>query len=53
MDSLQRFDELSLPDKEAFYSNLSMEVITDADYRHRKTVFKYLINKHLSDYHDL
>ena len=53
MDSLQRFDELSLPDKEAFYGNLSMEVITDADYRHRKTVFKYLINKHLSDYHDL
>ena len=48
MDSWQRFDETSLPDKEAFYSNL-----TDVDYRHRKTVFEYLINKNLSDYHDL
>ena len=53
MDSWQRFDETSLPDKEAFYSNLNMEDITDADYRHGKTVFEYLINKNLGDYHDL
>ena len=53
MDSWQRFDETSLPDKEAFYSNLSKEDITDVDYRHGKTVFEYLINKNLSDYHDL
>ena len=33
MDSWQRFDETSLPDKEAFYSNLNMEDITDVDYR--------------------
>ena len=31
MDSWQRFDETSLPDKEAFYSNLNMEGITDVD----------------------
>ena len=53
MDSWQRFDEASLPDKEAFYSNLNMEDITDVDYRHEKTVFQYLINKNLGDYHDL
>ena len=53
MDSWQKFDETSLPDKEAFYSNLNMEDITDVDYRHGKTVFKYLINKNLGDYHDL
>ena len=53
MYSWQRFDETSLPDKKAFYSNLNMEDITDVDYRHRKTVFEYLINKHLGDYHDL
>ena len=53
MDSWQRFDETSLPDKEAFYSNLNMEDITDVDYRHGKTVFEYLINKNLGDYHDL
>ena len=53
MDSLQRFDETSLPDKEAFYSNLNMEDIKDVDYRHGKIVFEYLINKNLGDYHDL
>ena len=53
MDSWQRFDETSLPDKEAFYSNLNMEDITDVDYRHGKTVFEYLINKNLGDYHNL
>ena len=45
MDSWQRFDETSLTDKEAFYSNLITEDITDVDYRHGKTVFEYLINK--------
>ena len=36
MDSWQRFDETSLADKEAFYSNLNMEDITDIDYIHAK-----------------
>ena len=53
MDNWQRFDETSLADKEAFYSNLNMEDITHVDYRHGKTVFEYLINKNLGDYHDL
>ena len=53
MDSWQRFDEIPLPDIEAFYSNLNVEDITDVDYRHGKTVFEYLINKNLGDYHDL
>ena len=42
MDSWERFDETSLPDKEAFYSNLNMEDITDVDYRHRKEYSKIL-----------
>ena len=53
IDSWQRFDETSLPDKEAFYSNRNMEDITDIDYRHGKTVFEYLISKNLGDYHNL
>ena len=53
MDSWERFNETSLPDKEAFHSNLNMEDITDVDYKHAKTVFKNLINKNLVDYHDL
>ena len=32
MDSWERFDETSLPNKEAFYSSLNMEDITDADH---------------------
>ena len=31
MDSWERFDQTSLPDKEAFYSNLNIEDITDVD----------------------
>ena len=53
MDSWERFDETSLSDKEAFYSNLNMENITDVDHRHAKSVFKSLNNKNLGDYHDL
>ena len=39
MDSWEGFDETSLSDKEAFYSSLTMENITDVDYRHAKRVF--------------
>ena len=53
MDSWERFDETLLPDKEAFYSSLNMEHITDADYRLAKRVFNNPNNKNLSDYHDL
>ena len=53
MISWERFDATSLPSKEAFYSSLNMESITDVDYRHAKRVFKNLNNKNLGDYHDL
>ena len=36
MNSWERFDEKSLPDKEDFYSRLNMEDITDIDYRQAK-----------------
>ena len=52
MDSWERFNETSLPDKEAYYSNLNMEDITDIDYKHAKRVFKNLSNKNLVDHHD-
>ena len=52
MDSWKRFDETSLPDKEAFYSSINMEHITDVDHRHANNVFKNLNNKNLGDYHD-
>ena len=53
MDSWEQFDETSLTDKEAFYSSLNMEYITDVDHRHAKRIFKNLNNKNLGDYHDL
>ena len=58
MDSWERFNETSLPDKESFYSNLNMEYITDVDYRHAKKVFnevtlKKRSNENVGDYHDL
>ena len=53
MDSWERFDETSLPDKEAFYSSLDMEDITDVDHRHAKRVLKNLSNKNVGDCHDL
>ena len=53
MDSWEIFDETSFPDKEAFFSSLNMEDITDVDYRHAKRVLKKLNNKNLGDYHDL
>ena len=53
MDRWERFDEELLPDKEAFYSSLNIEDITDVDYRHTKEAFKNVSNKNLGDYHDL
>ena len=53
IDSCKRFNEISLPDKEDFYSSLNMEDITNVDYRHSKRVFKKSNNKNLGDYHDL
>ena len=42
-----------MPDKEAFYTSLNMEDITDVDHRHAKRVFKILNNNNLGDYHAL
>ena len=53
MDSWEKSNETSLPNKEAFYSNLNMEDITEVDYRYAKKVFKSLNNKNLGNYHDL
>ena len=39
MDSWKRSDEKSLPYKEAFYSELYLEDITDKDYIHAQKVF--------------
>ena len=53
MDGFDKFNNREIPSKEAFYSSLNMEDITDVDHRHAKRVFKSLNNKNLGDYHDL
>ena len=34
MDSWEKFNETSIPPKEAFYSELNLEDTTDEDYAH-------------------
>ena len=50
---MERFDETSLPNREAFYNSLNMEGIRSVDYRHAKRVYKEFTTKHLGDYHYL
>ena len=53
MDNWERFNETSLPSKESFYSNLSMENIEDMDYRHDNNIFNKFKLNNLGEYHDL
>ena len=38
MDGWEKFSEMALPTKKEFYSNLTIESITDVDYKHEKRV---------------
>ena len=52
MVSWERFNEASLSPKKDFYSELTLEDISDKDYKHAQKVFKeYCID--MGDYHDL
>ena len=53
MDDWEKINEVSLPEKEYFYSHLNMEDITDADYGHAKRVCKDFEIKNFGEYHDL
>ena len=53
MDSLERFNENTIPPKEAFYSELNFENITDKDYEHVKKVWETFEINNLGEYHDL
>ena len=53
MDSWERFDETSLPDKKAFYSELNLEDITDKDYEHTQKEWEVFEIKNRGEYHDL
>ena len=53
MESWERFYETSLPDEEAFYSELNLEDITDKDYVHTQKVWEVFGIRNLGEYHDL
>ena len=53
MDSWEKFDENTLPPKEAFYSNLNLKDISDEDYIHAQKVWSVFKIKNLGEYHDL
>ena len=52
MGSWERFNETSLPPTKDFYSELTLEDVSDKDYEHVQKVFKEYYED-LGDYHDL
>ena len=52
MESWERFNETSLPDKYYFYSELNLEDISDKDYLHSQKVFEEFCTD-MGEYHDL
>ena len=53
MDSPEKLKETKLPPKEAFYSRLNDEGISDENYPHARTVWETFEMKNLEDYHNL
>ena len=53
MDNWGKFDETTMPPKEAFYSKLNLENITDKDYEHTQKLWEVFGIKSLGEYHDL
>ena len=53
MNIWKGFDETTLPNKEAFCSELYLQNITDDGYIHAQNVFKEFEIKSLGEYHDL
>ena len=53
MNSSEKLKETQLPPKEAFYSRLNDEGISDENYAHAQEVWKTFEMKNLEDYHNL
>ena len=52
MDGRKKFEETSLPSKNAFYSKLDMKGISDEDHEHAKQVWNIMEEKTLGCYHN-
>ena len=53
IDGWDKFNEKIIPSKELFYSNLTLENISEIDYAHANKVFKKFNINNLGEYHDL
>ena len=53
MDDWEKFEEVSLLPKDAFYSRLNMKGISDLYYEHAQQVWKTMEGKTLGCYHDI
>ena len=53
MDSWEKFDQTTLPPKEAFYSNLNLEIISDKNYAHVQKVWDVFEINNLGEYHGI
>ena len=53
IDSREKINETSIPPREAFYSELNLEDITDKDYEHVEKVSEAFKIKNHGKYHDL
>ena len=53
MNSMDRFDDTSLPSIDKFYSKLQVKHISEKDYKHAKKVRDVFEIKTLGEYHDL
>ena len=53
MNSRERLKETQLPPKEAFYSRLNDEGISDEDYAHAQKVWETFEMKNLENYYNL
>ena len=53
MDDWSRFLKVTLPQKEAFYSKLSLKGFSDEDYAHEQNVWETFGCTTVGDYHDL
>ena len=53
IDSIEKLNEVELPDISKFYSTLKQEGISEKEYKHAKKVWDYYNCKTLKDYHNL
>ena len=53
INSFNCFNESQLPSKEAFFSKLTRECVSDKDYQHAQNVWKTFDIQSLGQYHDL